>query len=256
MNIQDIQAITRSDNLDAIATLLVGAMFGWEAQEAPQEPRESSTCMDMVHHYYGDPNALTVKVLRQMASSFGISGWWNMRKAQLILELENMPAEERDLEDAFTCVTTEDKETERFITVRYQEDDHPNAPWIEEQVPTWAFNTNKYECLSGENPVTEDIAAKNDKLCRNINEVPAPFVNFYSTSKSWPRERWAVQESNMHKILRFIWKHREDKNMLRRGWRRLWQRVYAQKNWSFLHQKQIQLIKKTFNELGIQAKGK
>lgn len=95
------------------------------------------------------------------------------------------------------------------------------------------------------------------------SELSEPcWKNFYSVSKAWPRHMWVPQERNFHKIVGYIWKHKDNKSKLQAAWKRFWVRVYHAKMIGPVKQgeerlmltaKQITCIKNLFNKFGIHS---
>jgi hypothetical protein len=165
----------------------------------------------------------------------------------LTIEHEEIPG--------LSVVVSEDRDVEREVVVKGYVPDYMGCPvWLEEK---WtdddSSSETRYFCTSGDHPVLEPKASANDKKARNINEVPAPTKDYYSTAKVSKWGNGKVQERNLHTVLGFITKNKENKALLRKGWNRFWKRVYAQEMCSFLFPSQVKLVKGEFYKYGISS---
>ena len=144
----------KSMSIESLATLLVGLLLGWKAEEEAQT-EAAPTVLDMISYHYGDPMNLTVRQLQQIASGFKIKHCWKMRKADLCRALESVSTEPEPVE-SFDCRVqiSEDKQQERFFTLKeggLEADEHGHPVWKSKisTYPTWINNDSPYHTVCG-----------------------------------------------------------------------------------------------------------
>lgn len=245
-----IKKITTLGTLDDIASLLVGVMFGWKAEQPTEREEEMPgtppSALDYVMFVHGNYYQLTVAQLRQIASGYNIKGCWKMRKAELVKELDSIPAKDTDL-DNFTIKEVPDYEVEHTFLAEDEfgfpvlmTDDNTNC-----SMPWWT--------RSGDTPVikSETQQASDARSAGGFSDIKQDYVpSHYSVSKWGSGKR---QTRLFHKWLTFIIRNKDDKRKLRDGWNKFWRRWYAKKH-KFMFWAQVQCIVSEFKKCGITAR--
>ncbi len=170
-------------------------------------------------------------------------------KDEVVFEAELPPAELPGL----YVRETFDKEQEHFAGYDFDEE-------TGEPIPVWDDSTSPTDdpwfTLGG--TMQETNASEMIPVNTWMNSFDCPNMDkFYSQAKSIS---WRKQRENFVQIMRWIFQNKDNKELLRRGWKRFWQRVYqhqAKKDtFNWMWQRQIKSVKAAFEAQGIKAQGK
>lgn len=211
----NVNDIIKSGDINLIATLLVAVAFGWKA--ATQE--------DVVEDEQEAPFVLSV-------------------------EAEEIPG--------VTTVTTADHEQEREYARFVWTQDEQGFPvqLVVDEVDDGASVDQPYWTRSGDNPVIHDQAQQADLDRSAAGFMPEQVADLggkpYTHTSKWGNGK--RQERNFFAVLNFILSNEDNSARLQAGWKRLWARVYAQENHSFLFPSQVKCLRGEFQKRGIVSK--
>lgn len=158
-----------------------------------------------------------------------------------------------------SMVVCEDYEIEKeYIRFVLEQSENPAIPTTEVAITEVddglsMEHASAYWTQSGDNPICWDAATLNDQRDRNLNEVLPPEKTFYSVAKlRFPRSEWVIQYRNYTTIGVFIFRNKDNKELLRRALKRMWKRYYDVyrgngKANTFLWKRQLNNLVKAFN---------
>lgn len=122
--------------------------------------------------------------------------------------------------------------------------------------PIWVCDDSSYIdqpswTQSGDNPVINDQYSEIDRKATagGWSYIKPDYrKEHYSSAKTKGKK----QERNFHTILRFICLNQDKPATLRRGWAKMWERVYSEKG-NFLFSSQVKCLKVEFAKRGIKS---
>ncbi len=118
-----------------------------------------------------------------------------------------------------------DFEVEHNVVERDPDDGRLYVVCVDDNVPVENFSC--YWTTTGDNPVLDSLAAKNDQRSRLLNEILPPPRDFYSAAKPNPNDKICYR--NFLRTMLCLRKNAGDLNKLRELWRRFWKKFWELK---------------------------